>query len=130
MASIKLSEEDCRNCTWEMVEQTPDYRRYVGHGTHPITGQEITVQKTEFLGEEELLKRNAELRNDTDRTRWSSGLGGEKGGNLPFVKVASVPLNKFFADIAPHLKEGDEDYSRWWLNNERNQAFRTRRGRV
>lgn len=130
MASINLSEEDCRNCTWELVEQTEDYRRYVGHGTHPVTGQEITVQKTEFLAEDELLKRNAESRNDTDNTRWSSGLGSEKGGNLPFIKVASTPLNKFFAEIAPHLRDGDKDFTRWWLNHEKNQAFRTRRGRV
>lgn len=130
MVSIKLSEEDCQNCSWHLVEQTEDYRRYVGHGTHPVTGAEITVQKTEFLGEDMLLKQNAESRNETDRTRWASGLGSEKGGNLPFIKVASVPLNKFYADIAPHLTEGDKDFTRWWLNNDKNQPFRTRRGKV
>jgi hypothetical protein len=130
VVSIKLTEEDCRNCTWQLVEQTEDYRRYVGHGTHPVTGQEITVQKTEFLGEAQLLQENAERRNDTDNTPWSAGLGSEKGGNLPFIRVANIPLNKFYAEIAPRLQEGDKDFARWWANNEKNQAFRTRRGKV
>lgn len=130
MISINLSEEDVRNCTWRLAEITPHYRRWIGHGTHPVTGVEITVQKTEFLAEDDLVARNADERNEADGRRWGHGLGAEKGGNMPFVKVASIPLNKFFAELAPGLREGDRDHARWWLNNERNQPFRTRNGRV
>jgi len=129
-STIKLTEDDCRNVTWQLVEQTTDYCRYIGHGTHPVTGVEITVQKTEFLAEDALLGLNQSRRNSTAGTRWSSGVGSDKGGNLPMVHVGSVPLNKFFADLAPYLKAGDEDHAKWWLSRDENQPFRTREGNL
>lgn len=129
-SKIKLAEDDCRNVLWRLVEETPHFRRYIGTGTHPVSGVEITVQKTEYLAEDDLLSLNAARRNEMDGKRWSSGAGSEKGGNVPMVHVASIPLNKFFAEIAPRLTEGDSDYSKWWLRQEKNQPFRTRNGRV
>lgn len=127
--NIGLTEEDCRNVTWQLAEQTEDYRRYIGHGTHPVTGVPITVQKTEFLSEAALLDRNAAERNDTDNTRWTQGSGSDRNG-VPLVKVASVPLNKFYAEVAPHLKDGDKDFLPWFLERDQNQPFRTRRGKL
>lgn len=127
--SIRLTEADVQNCTWQLVETTPDYRRYIGHGTHPVTGVEITVQKTEYLAEDALLARNAEERNDSDGQRWTQGSGSDKNG-VPLVKVASIPLNKFYSEFAAHEKDGDRDFARWWLEQEQNQPFRTRNGRV
>jgi hypothetical protein len=129
-STIRLTEDDVRNCTWTLDEVTPHYRRYIGHGTHPVTGAEITVQKTEFIAEDELLAQNASDRNETDGRRWSSGIGSDKGGNLPFVPVGRVPLNKFFAEVAPRMKAGDKDFMKWWLSQEENQPFRTRRGNL
>lgn len=57
-SAIKLTEADVQNCTWTLEEVTPHYRRYIGHGAHPVSGQEITVQKTEFIAEDELLAQN------------------------------------------------------------------------
>lgn len=128
--TIKLTEEDCRNVTWRLSEITEHYRRWIGHGTHPVTNQPITVQKTEFLAEDALVEQNRQERHANDGRRWSSGMGSDKGGNMPLVKVASTPLNKFYSEIAPRLKDGDQDFMRWWLNHEKNEAFRTRRGRV
>ena len=127
--NVRLTEEDCRNVTWQLAEQTEDYRRYIGHGTHPVTGVPITVQKTEFLSEAALLDRNAAERNDTDNTRWPQGSGSDRNG-VPLVKVASVPLNKFYAEVAPHLKDGDKDFLPWFLERDQNQPFRTRRGKL
>lgn len=127
--NIGLTEEDCRNVTWQLAEQTEDYRRYIGHGTHPVTGVAITVQKTEFLSEAALLDRNAAERNDTDNTRWTQGSGSDRNG-VPLVKVASVPLNKFYAEVAPHLKDGDRDFLPWFLERDQNQPFRTRNGKL
>lgn len=90
----------------------------------------LYVRRTENLAEPEILAANERERNDTDGTRWSSGMGSDKGGNLPMVKVASVPLNVFFRDIAPRQKEGDTDFVKWWLRNEQNRPYRTRRGNV
>lgn len=123
--AVKLTEADVQNCSWTLVEQTDAYRRYIGRGTHPKTGVPITVQKTEYLAEDELLSRNAEERNETDNQRW----GSDKNG-LPLVKVGSVPLNKFFSEVAPYLQEGDQDHLKWWLSRDENQPFRTRRGRL
>lgn len=127
--TIQLTADDCRNVTWQLVEVTPDYRRFIGHGTHPVTGQEITVQKTEHLAEAQLLARNADERNDNDNRRWTQGSGSDRNG-VPLVKVASVPLNKFIADFRAAEQEGDRDFARWWLDQSVNQPFRTRNGRV
>ncbi len=129
MQPIKLTEEDCRNVSWRLVEQTEDYRRYIGTGTHPVSGVEITVQKTEFLAEKGLLANNEAERNETDGQRWTQGSGSDKNG-VPLVKVASIPLNKFYADFSQHVREGDKDFAKWWLEREENQAFRTRRGKL
>lgn len=128
--SIHLTEDDCRNITWQVVETTDTYRRSIGRGTHPKTGLPIEVLRTEYLAEDELLDANAQQRNDTDGQRWSAGLGTERGGNLPIVKVASTPLNKFYAEVAPHMAGDDQDFMRWWLAQEQNQPFRTRRGNL
>ena len=127
---LSLTEEDCRNCSWELAEITPDYRRWIGHGTHPVTGVEITVQKTEFLAEPALVESNAAARNKTDDQRWSTGFGSDKGGNMPLVRVGSIPLNKFYAEVVPRLKSGDDDHLKWWLSRDENQPFRTRRGNI
>lgn len=127
--TVQLTEDDVRNCTWTLEEVTPEYRRYVGRGTHPVSGAEIVVRKTEYLAEAALLARNADERNENDSRRWTQGAGSDRNG-VPLVKVASIPLNKFYADFAPHLKEGDKDFGRWWLSKDENQPFRTRRGKV
>lgn len=127
--TAQLTEADVQNCTWTLEEVTPDYRRYVGRGTHPVSGAPIVVRKTEYLAEDALLARNADERNDNDGRRWSQGSGSDRNG-VPLVKVASIPLNKFYAEFAARLQEGDKDFSRWWLEQDQNQPFRTRRGRV
>lgn len=127
---IKLTEDEVQNCTWTLIEQTSAYRRYEGTGTHPKTGLPIRVLKTEYLAEDDLLTMNAEQRNINDGRRWSQGAGSEKGGNMPLIHVARTPLNKFYADLAPKLREGDTEHMRWWLAQDANQPFRVRRGRI
>lgn len=130
MTSIKLTEADCANVTWEVVETTPHYRRSIGRGTHPKTGLPIEVQRTEFLADEEIQKLNTEERNSRDSKAWSAGAGSEKGGNVPMIRVGRIPLNKFFSEVSPSMQAGDKDHLRWWLNNEKNAPFRTRSGKL
>lgn len=130
MEGVKLREDEVQNVTWTVVEQTPEYRRSVGTGTHPVTGLPITVMRTEALVEPELLEMNAERRNDTDGQRWGTGFGSEANGNVPMVLVARTPLNKWLADHAEAERQGDKDFQRWWLNRDENQPFRTRRGTI
>jgi hypothetical protein len=128
LTTIKLTEADVQNCTWEVVELTSMYRRSVGRGTHPVTGLPIEVMRTEFLADEAVQAVNAEERNVRDSRRWTFGMGSDKGGNVPMVHVARTPLNKFLADLAPRLKAGDKDHFKWWWARDENQPFRTKSG--
>jgi hypothetical protein len=126
----KLTEADCQNVTWQVVEVTPTYRRSIGRGTHPVTGIPIEVMRTEHLGDEAIQALNAEERNSRDSKSWSAGSGSDKGGNMPMVRVGRIPLNKLFADIVPKMREGDEEHLRWFLNREENAPFRTKSGKL
>lgn len=129
-STIKLTEADCRNVTWEVVEVTPEYRRSIGRGTHPVTGLPIEVMRTEFLAEDELLKLNHERRAATAGKRWTQGHGSDKGGNLPMVHVGSVPMNLYFDQFAPRARQGDKEFARWFFNRDENLPFRTRTGKL
>ena len=129
-STIKLTEADVQNCKWTLVETGDGFRRYTGRGTHPVSGVPIEVMKTEFIEEDNLLRLNAEERNSRGSKRWGSGMGSDKGGNVPMVRVGRIPLNKMFSEIAPRMKEGDKDFLKWWLSRDENQPFRTREGNL
>jgi len=130
LTTIKLTEADVQNCQWTVIGFEDGYRVSIGEGTHPVTGVPITVKRREPVFEDQLLKRNAEERNSRDTKRWDAGAGSEKGGNVPMVRVARTPLNKFFSELAPRLKQGDKDFHKWWLGRSENQPFRTRSGNL
>ena len=127
-SKIKLTEADCANVTWTFQGLDGDYRVYIGKGTHPVTGVEMLVQKREPVIEGALVALNAERRNNLSGRRWSSGMGSDKGGNMPLIHVGSIPLNKLYADLVPKMREGDKDHLRWWLGRDENKPFRTRDG--
>ena len=79
----------------------------------------LGFRKTENLAEEELLARNRESLNDSYGKRFGDG-----------KVIASIPLNVFYRDMAPRLKDGDEDYVKWFLNHDQNRPYRTFRGKV
>ena len=87
--------------------------------TYTCTIDGYTFRKTENLVEKELLERNRELLNDSQGKRFGDG-----------KVIASIPLNVFYRDMAPRLKEGDDDYVKWFLNHEQHRPYRTFRGRV
>ncbi len=130
MKTIKLTAEDVRNCTWTVTGFEDGYRISIGTGTHPISGVPITVERREFLADEELQALNTEERNVMDTRRWTSGMGSDKGGNMPMVHVARTPLAKWFADVGTKLKTEGRDYQKWWLNRDETKPFRTRSGKI
>lgn len=81
-----------------------------------------TFRKTENLVEAELLEQNRVDFNDSFGKRFRDDPLG--------TKIASAPLNVFYRDIAPRIKEGDEDFLKWWLNHGNNRPYRTFRGTV
>jgi hypothetical protein len=126
--TIKLTEADVQNCSWTVTGQDEFYRYSVGRGTHPVTGVPIEVLKKEFLADAELVSLNTEERNARDSKSWSAGMGSEKGGNVPMIRVGRIPLAKMFSELAPKMREGDKDHLRWWLERDENQPFRTKSG--
>lgn len=76
-------------------------------------------RKTENIVSEDLLAVNKQRFDDSQTERFGDG-----------KIIASVPLNVFYRDFAKRLKEGDEDFTKYWLNHEQNRPFRTFRGRV
>lgn len=82
----------------------------------------LGFRKTENLAEYALLKFNQESLNMSYGQRFKDDAMG--------TKMASIPLNIFYRDIAPRLKDGDSDFMKYWLNHDQNRPYRTFRGRV
>lgn len=82
----------------------------------------FVFRKTENLVEDDLLARNREDLNESYGKRFRDDAIG--------TRVASIPLNVYYRDIAPRMKDGDRDFMRWWLNHHDNRPYRTFRGRV
>lgn len=95
-------------------------RRHYVHWIDKAKG--LGFRKTENLAEEALLKFNKESLDMSQTQKFSDEPIG--------TKMASIPLNIFYRDLAPRLKEGDKDFVKWWLNNEQNRPYRTFRGKV
>lgn len=106
---------------WEFEKLSDDgLRRHYVHWIDKAKG--LGFRKTENLVEEELLAQNRESLNDSQGKRFSDDAIG--------TKMASIPLNVFYRDLAPRLKEGDADYVKWFLNHENNRPYRTFRGKI
>lgn len=106
---------------WEFDGYSSDgLRRHYVYWVDKANG--IGFRKTENLVERELLARNQENLNESHGKRFRDDAVG--------TKIASIPLNVFYRDLAPRLKEGDADYVKWFLNHDNNRPYRTFRGRV
>lgn len=79
-------------------------------------------RKTENIVEDELLEANRQSFNESFGQRFRDDPIG--------TRVASIPLNVYYRDIAPRMKLGDKDFMRWWLNREQNRPYRTFRGNL
>lgn len=106
---------------WEFEKLSEDgLRRHYVYWIDKASG--LGFRKTENLVEEELIARNQDDLNDSHGKRFRDDAVG--------TRMASVPLNVFYRDIAPRMKEGDADFMKWWLNHQNNRPYRTFRGRV
>lgn len=103
---------------WEFDGHSSDgLRRYYVYWVDKANG--VGFRKTENLVEADLIASNQESLNESQTQRFGDG-----------KVIARPPMNIFYRDLAPRLKDGDEDYLKWWLNNEQNRPYRTFRGRV
>jgi hypothetical protein len=103
---------------WEFEGLSQDgLRRHYVHWIDKEKG--LGFRKTENILEDELLARNQDSLNASHGQRFGAG-----------KIIASTPLNIFYRDVAPRLKDGDSDFLKWWLNRDQNRPYRTFRGRV
>jgi hypothetical protein len=112
-----VNPNDIHGGDWELVEITPEYRRsrlWLDDGNY--------ILRTEYIQDEELIALNQQEFNDSLTKRFNDSALG--------TKVASIPVNVFYRDIAPRLKEGDQDYMKWFLNHPDKRMYRTFRGKV
>lgn len=79
----------------------------------------LGFRKTENIVESELIAQNQESLNDSHGKRFGDG-----------KIIGRIPMNVFYRDFAKRLKEGDNDFTKWWLNHSENRPYRTFRGRV
>lgn len=130
MNVVRLKEEDVRNIpdsAYRLVRQNEDFQYWEARVELP-NGLMGTVQKTVFLGAEQLLSENEEMRKESSNRRYTHGMGSDKGGNMPMVQTASIPLNIYYREIAPYNQKGDKDFLRNWLRRPENAHFRTNTG--
>ncbi len=76
--------------------------------------QTCTVERVDPL-----IEANERLRNESNGQRFGDG-----------KVVASIPLDKYFRDIVPARKAGDEKWIKKYLNDHDNQKLRTFRGNI
>jgi hypothetical protein len=102
---------------WELHEVTPDYRRWVAR-----LDEKTAVMKTEYLADEQLIKENKFLLDESH---------GQKFGDGQIV--GRIPLNVLYSSqhqIMEKLQQGDRDHLKWWLNSEHALPYRSFRGRI
>lgn len=107
--------------SWEFDGYSSDgLRRHYVYWIDKANG--LGFRKTENLLEDQLIASNQESFNESHGKRFRDDAIG--------TKIASTPLNIFYRDLAPRLKEGDDDFMKWWLNHEKNRPYRTFRGKA
>lgn len=105
-----IKDGDWTLVTWDPKTGKQTWRRHEPDGG--VTFR--TDMPADETIEENLIARNAASNN------W----------NGDWHRVASVPMNLFFARLQEAHSEGDERYISRWLNDSDNRAFRTKEGNV
>ncbi len=118
---IRSSEQDALkhipDDAWSLYEVTDTYRRFFCK-----IDEHRTAFKTEYLGEDEIVRQNQEEFNDSHGKRFGDGR-----------VVARIPLNVFYSpehQIVQKMQEGDDEHMKWWLNSEAARPYRNFRGKV
>jgi hypothetical protein len=113
---------------WRYVGETEDYWHYEAKVTLR-NGMPGIVRRKSFKDSAELLTVNEELRKENSNRRYTAGMGSDKGGNMPMVHTASIPLAVYYDPvhgIAKRQAAGDKEHLRWWLKSEKAKPFLVR----
>lgn len=99
---------------WTLV----DYDMQTGRSVWHFFDGEKTHQRTDYPVDN-IIKDNTAVRNEMSGANWGSG-----------QRVASIPLNVYFDQLAAAQVEGDNKFVSRWLNDSDNAKFRTFEGSV
>lgn len=84
------------------------------------------IQRRQLIGDEELQAINRHLYDTSGRfSQRSAGAIGTPVANIP-LSVLYSPKN----EIISHIRSGEREHLRWWLNSQDARPFRTHRGRL
>lgn len=104
-----------RDGDWYLVSHDVQLGRTVWSRQNPDGS---TTYRTDYAVDD-TIEANRDMRNAA-----ASGWGGD------WHRVASVPLNVFWDELAEASRQGDDRYISKWLNDGDNRAWRTKSGRV
>lgn len=125
---LQLSEEpNIPESAWRLVSRN-EYMDVWEAEVELPNGNKGLVRRKTYTEAPLLLAVNEELRKEASGRRYTAGMGSDKGGNMPMVQTASIPLPIYYRDIVPRQKAGDKDFLRWWLRQDDNQKWRTNTG--
>jgi hypothetical protein len=110
-----MTVSDIRDGDWRLLDYDPEtgVKRWYLH-----LDNNMSVIRTE-TPVDDLLAENAEAYNNSLASNWGDG-----------QRVASIPLNIYFEQLAEARKNGDRNYIKRWLNDSDHAKFRTFKGRV
>ena len=104
--------------SWELVEVTDGFVRHRAPLERYPDGTVVYVYRTAPRGLTGLLEDNRRLRDESEHKRFGDGR-----------VVARIPLNVLYQNVE-RLREGDQDWIKWFVNNPDNRMYRTFRGKV
>lgn len=104
-----------RDGEWTLFGHDPKRGRTVWSRQNPDGS---TTYRTDYAVDD-TIEANRDMRNAA-----ASGWSGD------WHRVASVPLNVFWDELAEASRQGDDHYISKWLNDGDRRAWRTKSGRV
>lgn len=104
--------------SWELVEVTDDFIRHRAPLERYADGNVLYVYRTQPRGLTGLLEDNKRLLDESNHKRFGDGR-----------VVARIPLNVLYQN-ADKLRDGDQDWVKWFVNHPDNRMYRTFRGKV
>jgi hypothetical protein len=125
-AVAKAIGENIPESAWEVLEYDPMgvWRKDQAFVPDP-TGQDrlVSVVRKVNLHETALLEANKAEYNDDQKMVRNNNTALD-------AKIASIPENIFFRDLAPYLKEGDNEHFKWWIKQDENKKYKTQKGSI
>lgn len=118
-AAVQEALERLPESAWTVVPELCSEGTIVSETVIDIGGRQQIARRAQSVGDDALQAMNQQEFNDSDGKRWGDGR-----------VAARIPMNRFLSDFAPRLREGDKDFTKWWLNHEDNRPFRTFKGKV